>query len=389
MKQKQQIPRVLIVLSRVQKACRDKIAGILRYVHQHTPWDVQILDNHPHAIQLEQFGHWQPDGIIFDLSFKNIKCNYLHHIITSQSVPSVIIDGTVPWQQPAVQHDSYLIAEAAADHLLKRGIKHFAYIGSAPHSPWSTIRATTFDTKVTSAGHKCYHFTPDHNHDWALEQQLLLQWLINLPKPCGIMAAYDLRAKQILDTCHLANISVPGDISVVGVDNDITICENTTPTLSSVLPDFESGGYLAAELLADLLKGNTSQPSLLTYGVHSVVQRRSSMYFNHASAQLITSALEFIRLNACSGITVIDVASHLNLSRRYLERLFRSALNRSVLDEIQKHKLAGICTLLRETNTPITEVGHACGYNSDTYIKTLFKKRFGMTMRDYRKQIVD
>ena len=206
-----------------------------------------------------------------------------------------------------------------------------------------------------------------------------------LPKPCGLMAAVDLRAKQVLDTCRTANIRVPEEIAVVGVDNDATICENTTPTLSSVLPDFEGGGYLAAELLDRLFRGLQRKTLHLTYGVRGIVQRQSSQYLRQ-SDRMIASAIEFIRLNACAGITVTDVVTQMSVSRRYAERHFRAACGHSVLDEIQHHRLERVCSLLRETNLPIREIGERCGYDTEIYLKVLFKKRFGMTMRDYRKR---
>jgi YesN/AraC family two-component response regulator len=44
-----------------------------------------------------------------------------------------------------------------------------------------------------------------------------------------------------------------------------------------------------------------------------------------------------------------------------------------------------VCALLRETNLPIREIGERCGYDTEIYLKVLFKKRFGTTMREYRK----
>jgi len=377
-----QIPRVLVVLSTVEKACRDKLAGVLRYAHLHGPWDIQMLEDHPNITQLGMFKNWKPDGIICDES--EVKYETVLRIMRRR-IPTVQLDGEDINRHPSVHHDSRLIAEAVADHLLQSGLAHFAFIGSLPDAYWSCLRAKTFVARLAAAGHACRLYKPVHSEDWGLEQQYMRTWLSALPKPCGIMAAHDLRAKQVLDTCLAANIRVPDEIAVVGVDNDLTICENTTPTLSSVLPDFEGGGYLAAELLETLLRGIRGKPRQLTYGIRGVIQRRSSLHLRQ-SDQLIATAVEFIRLNACAGITVPDVADHLNVSRRYAERHFRAALGRSILSEIQNRCLERICALLRETNQPIGKIGESCGYDSETYLKTLFKKRFGMTMRDYRRK---
>ncbi|MDD4103103.1 MAG: substrate-binding domain-containing protein [Kiritimatiellae bacterium] len=50
-----------------------------------------------------------------------------------------------------------------------------------------------------------------------------------LPKPCGIMVAVDLRAKQVLDTCIAEGIRVPEEVAGVSVDNDETICGTRRP----------------------------------------------------------------------------------------------------------------------------------------------------------------
>jgi len=73
----------------------------------------------------------------------------------------------------------------------------------------------------------------------------LLDWLLALPKPSGLFAAFDPLSKQVLDTCLAAKIRVPEELTVMGVDDDETLCENTAPTLSSVQADFEGGAFLA------------------------------------------------------------------------------------------------------------------------------------------------
>ena len=67
------------------------------------------------------------------------------------------------------------------------------------------------------------------------------------------MAYNDSRAQTVIDACRMAHLKIPGQIQVIGVDNEVEICENTFPTLTSILPDFEGSGYLAAQLLDRML----------------------------------------------------------------------------------------------------------------------------------------
>jgi LacI family transcriptional regulator len=378
----QTIPRVLVVLSTVHKARRDKLQGILRYARLHGPWDVQTLEAHPYITRVGSLKNWQPAGIIKDgtypLPFR------LPQVL--QQLPTVLLDtdGRRPQRRCCVDHDSRRTAACIADYYLRLGLTQFAFVGSVPRCFWSVARAEGFVKRLAQQGYGCTLYQPRHARDWGLEQDHMRRWLLALPRPCGILAAMDLRAKQVLDTCRLAGIRVPDEMAVIGIDNDETICENTTPTLSSALPDFEGGGYLAAELLDRLMRRQQRKPVRLTYGLNRIVARQSTQRFR-ASNLVASSALEFIRLNACAGITVRDVAKHLQVSRRLAELRFREACGRSILEEIRHCRLERVCTLLRETNLPIGEVGRQCGYETETYLKALFKSRFGVTMRAYRK----
>jgi LacI family transcriptional regulator len=376
------IPHVLVVLTSVQKAQQDKIQGILKYARLNGPWDVQLLEDRPYISKLGMLKNWHPDGIITRGSADTFE----GQPADTEKTPTVFIDAVSSVSQPhSVNQNPRLISETVADYYLRQGLRQFAYVSSIPQSCWSLNRANAFVDRLRQNGCACAIYEPEHMDDWGLEQRHMLKWLISLPRPCGVMAALDLQAKQVLDTCLKAGIRVPEEIAVIGVDDDETICENTLPTLSSVLPDFEGGGYLAAELLDRLMRGSRRKSVSLTYGVKRIVHRQSSQYIQ-APTLLAASAVEFIRLNACAGITVPDVARNCHVSRSVIEKAFKHALGHSLLEEIQNRRLERLCMLLRETTLPIGEIGERCGYSTETYLKRLFKRTFGLTMRDYRKR---
>lgn len=379
------IPRVLVYLSTIEKAYRDKLQGILMYAHQYGPWDIQIADTHPFATKPESFKRWNPDGVIREAS-KPLP----FRLSRFGGIPSVLMDSSLAMSRShtCVNHDSHQTAAAIADHFIAQGLKHFCYVGSMPHTYWSQRRGDAFAGRLAEKGLRCLRYMPANQgniKDWSTEQHKMLEWLVKLPKPCGLMAALDLRAKNVLDTCLTANIRVPEDVSVIGVDNDETICENTTPTLSSALPDFERGGYLAAGLLDSMLRDRSKRPASCTYGIKKIVLRGSAPSVSHACSMYLR-AHEFIRQKACDGIRVTDVVKHLKVSRRLAETRFSKACGHSLLEEIQQRRLEKVCELLQKTEIPISEIGSRCGYQTEIYLKSLFKRRFGLTMRDYRNQ---
>jgi len=377
------IPRVLVMLIPAsQKVRREKIQGILKYARLHGPWDIEMVEDGPFISKLGAFKNWHPDGIITRGDTDSLASLTAH----AKKVPTVFMDTdpSLCRNRMSVHHDLKQTSEAVADTYMGQGLTRFAYVGSVLEAYWSAARAHAFADRLKQNGFDCRVYKSKNTADWNLEQKNLLNWLLSLPKPCGLFAAFDLRAKQVLETCLSANIRVPEEIAIIGVDNDEAICENTVPTLSSVQSDFEGGGYMAAELLDKLMRKKIRKPVSLTYGLKQIVLRQSTRRLQ-SSNRLAASALEFIRINACEGITVPDVARHLNASRRLVELRFREACGHSLLEEIQNRRLERVCAFLRETNLPIREIGERCGYPTETYLTALFKSRFGTTMRQYRK----
>jgi len=380
------VSRVLVMVTPTsQKVLREKAQGILRYARLHGPWEVQLLDDRAFISKLGTFRNWQPDGIITRETPRSLAAL----IPGAQKIPTVFFDAAPSSvrRQISVQHDVGQASEAVADYYLQqKRFKHFAFVASVsvPQPFWSSMRGDAFSRRLKESGCDCEIYAPQIAKEWGAEQQDMLDWLVSIPKPCGLFAAFDSQAKQVLDTCLSAGIRVPEEVAVVGADDDEMICENTIPTLSSVQSNYAEGGYLAAEMLDQLMRRKIQKPVNRSYGFNRIVHRQSSQFIPKQNWHAVRAA-EFIRLNACEGITVMDVAGHLHISRSFAEKSFRKALGHSILEEIQVRRLERLCTLLRETPLSIGEIGERCGYQTETYLKRLFKKRFGMTMREYRR----
>ena len=50
----------------------------------------------------------------------------------------------------------------------------------------------------------------------------------------------------VVEAAKAAGISVPGKISVLGIDNDPFVCDSVSPAISSIEPDFHGEGKTAA-----------------------------------------------------------------------------------------------------------------------------------------------
>jgi LacI family transcriptional regulator len=382
--------RMLAHLDMRHAASREMTGGILRFAATHRRWEVQFAGAHPSNESLEHFADWRPDALIIDSSCHDAPQKELSAI---SGRATVFVNTNAPrrWRKPYAQltTDERMLAVEAAALFRRKGLSHFAFVGSPAAERWSEARKRFFRAALKDMGFALNVFSPTPDvMSWQAQGKALAEWLVSLPKPCGVWAAFDQRAKHVLDACRLAGLNVPSQIQVLGVDNETYICEQTVPSLSSLMPDFENGGFLAAEFLDAALHGGAGAAEVgrrttLRFAFKGAVERLSTADVN-GTARRVAAAREFIRLHATSDIDVPHVAASIGVSVRLLQRDYRAVTGRTVLDDIQNEKLERVKDLLRKTTTPIDAIGPFCGFKSPAHLKTLFKKRFGMTMGTYR-----
>ena len=132
-----------------------------------------------------------------------------------------------------------------------------------------------------------------------------------------------------------------------------------------------------------MMQGRNSPKRTLLVGVKKIVQRESTAEQSH-SGRLVQKAVAYIDRHALEGIGVRDVVKHLKCSRRLADLRFRELQGRSILDAITERRLDEVKRLLAGTRDKMDVIASACGYRNPTYLKNLFKKQFGMSMRDFR-----
>jgi len=286
-----------------------------------------------------------------------------------------------------VRVDSHATGKHAARFFLERHYEHFAFVGTARNHYWSQERGKGFRKAIKAAGGTVNEYggpTEKERRDWALEQPRMEAWLKSLPKPVALFVAMDGRARQVLDACLDARITVPEEMAVLGVDDDPLICEATLPTLSSIQHNSEHIGYLVAEHLDKLMRGRRLRKRIIWIKPTRVASRRSTDASSISDKQ-VARALEYIwREAGHQSITVPDVVEQFGSSRRYAENLFKSVVGRTIMEEIRRVKLERVCALLAETSLSIGEIASKCDFARESHMAFLFRKNHGMTMSEYR-----
>lgn len=281
---------------------------------------------------------------------------------------------TVTKQTVVVMTGNEQIAGAAASALCSTpSCRTFAFFPpKKTNANWAIERERAFFAKIKNRGYACIR----------LPRAETVATLLRLPRPFGVFAAHDSCAAELVNLCKNAGIRIPEEATIIGVDNDISLCENTTPSLSSIEPDFEREGYEAARAVIRMLSGIRT-PHLIRSELKQIVERKSTSPHKYAES-LVSRAQCYIAANAVRGITVSDVAAHLNVSRRLLDLRFHELAGKSVLKTIIDYRLAHLQKELRNTTEPIASLCRKCGFGSENHPKKLFRQRFGQTMSEYR-----
>jgi LacI family transcriptional regulator len=370
---------VAVILDPTNLYQRRILRGIAEHVQRAAGWRLFL---EPAAQMVPDPRTWRGDGVIAYFGDRRIL-----RLVEQLGVPAVSIErgaDELPARIPLVMTDNEAIGRLAAEHFLERGFEHLAYCGATEPAYWSAPRAEAFAAAAEAAGATCDVFARHHKlaREWLPALEALAAWVASLPGPVGILAVNDTRARHVVEACRMAGRRVPGDVAVLGTDNDEMLCELTTPSLSSVEHDTRGIGRRAAELLDELMAGGRPSGTFLVPPV-SVAARRSTEALAVADAE-IALAVEFLRANFAGPVRVEDVARASGLSLSVLKGRFKAAVGRPVHAELLRVRLAEAGRLLATTDLPVKRVAKLAGFTDVSHFTTVFRKHAGVPPAKYR-----
>lgn len=373
---------ILILLWSTAASGRDFLYGLSIYLKSRPSWNIRLMPTaeelSPDIVRSIRSGAF--DGIVTD---ENTLAS--NPVLRARKETSLVVFGTRPLEDKDknvtyIQNDDRMIGRLGAQHFLGLGnFRSFGFVPTVVPHVWSRDRAEGFAEELAKTGQTAEVF--DKNS----RRRSLTAWLRQLPKPCAVMAAWDSRAIEVVETAKKAGFDIPRQVAVLGVDNDELICGFTSPSISSVYPPHEENGIAAGKALNRLFAKTRGKkkPVILCSGA-KIIQRESTAPLTPA-AHLILSALEFIQKNATRNIRVDDVVRHLKVSRRLADLRFREFQGESILETITRIRLEEVAKRLLTTQLPASTIAKTCGFEDVSYLGKLFRRKYGETLQRWRK----
>lgn len=366
---------------------RSLLEGVVRYAREAGPWafyrmPLYYRELHGDEGVVRWAEEWGADAIIAQLTDVDLD------ILNRLDIPIIVQNYKERYHGLSnLTGDYYGTGVMAASFFIRKGYKAFAYYGFLD-TVWMRERGEGFRDTVADHGYPVYVLDDDgqmSGGQWNFDAERVSRWLLDLPKPVALFACDDYYALQITEVCKMYNIDIPGDIAVLGVDNDNLLCNISDPSLSSIELDVENGGYEVGKLLHQFIEKKITAPVDVIIKPVRIVARGSTERFA-VSDKYIGQVLDYIDENYRNPLSVDDLIRIIPYSRRVLEKKFKGETGMSVYQYIQQQRIDKFASLLIATLLPLVEAAANAGFTDYKNISRIFVKMKGMTPLQYRKR---
>ena len=148
-----EVPKVALLVETSRGFGREFLLGIARYSRLHGPWSFHITPGDYKQV-VPQMKQWGGTGIIARIADGRVA-----QAVLDANVPTIAIGLTDEQMEPAnplskfseISSDPDQVARQAADHLIERRFRHFAYVGSDDRG-WSNRRENAFKRCLAESG---------------------------------------------------------------------------------------------------------------------------------------------------------------------------------------------------------------------------------------------
>lgn len=369
---------VVFLLGYPRLNCRARLDGIYRYAAK-CGMRIRVVENAYSRRDLrEVMDFWNPIGLIFSCGFGTGTFDFS----AFADVPVVYYDAPCqPGRCVSVLSDSKQIGQIAAQELLQSRCISAAYVPFDEDLCWSRERGESFIEMMEKANVPCRVFSCGRRVSSVRRLETLIGWLAGLPRPCGVFAANDLIAETVEIAAERAQLRIPQDIVLIGVDNQEQLCNNLHVPLSSIQVDWEQGGFLATDKLVGLIRGTCPVGEVYRYSVLKVVRRMSTRVVAAPSAVFANRITSFIHEHLEEGLSIDWIVKEFGYSRRQTEKIFQAGSGKTLLAAIHDAVYDRASVMAKNPRLSIQSIADALGGISRSQLDRIFVERTGHSLR--------
>ena len=193
----------------------------------------------------------QVDGIVYAAMYHRV----IEPPAALHEVPSVLLDARSDDEGlSSVAPDEEGGARAAVSHLVEAGHRRIGYLQSDAAIPAAEERLRGYRETLAQHGIDYDASLVVEGLDEHEGGYRTASWILDRPdRPTALFCFNDRMAAGAMHRAHQLGLSVPGDLSLVGFDNEDLVAPLTEPPLTTIqLPHYEMGHWAVEQLLRQL-----------------------------------------------------------------------------------------------------------------------------------------
>lgn len=364
---------------------RDLLKGIYTYNNQFANWEIIFepayylkTSNEENISKLLNI--MKPDGCILETVNDMASISKLG--IPFIQANSLEKNNKIPHLKGNYKADGKI----AVDYFLSLGFKSLAFFGVKGLS-WSNERFKYFKAyaNINKANVYSYFIETKSKKGISHDFESILSWLKSLPKPIGILCCNDDFGKMLISASSVGGVKIPYEVAILGIDNDELLCNITHPKLSSIARNHTKAAFNACKILDQMMDNKTIENYIIPTEPFGVIERTSTDTIACNDIEVI-KALHFIRNNTHLNLNVEDVVKSTNISRRSLYSRFKKVTRKTILEEIQYHKLKKFKELLINQNLSVKEIAFHLGFEDVSHVSRWFSSIEGIPPLKWRNE---
>ncbi len=382
--------KIILLLDFAEEYSKCLLKGISKYSAEHGHWSfcrMPLYYRETLGVKgiLNWAKDWKAHGIIGQLY------NEMENDLYQSPLPMIAQDFKERFRFiPNITGQYRETGKLGAEYFLNKGYTQFAFYGFK-NIVWSRERAEGFESAVNQAGFHVHYFEHKKARStdlWYYKSNSLSKWLKSLPKPIAMMACDDNQGVHITEACKQNNIRVPQEVAVLGVDNDVMLCELSDPPLSSIELDIERAGYDTARAMDLMITGRVKFYRDILVPPLKVVTRNSTDIYA-SQDNYVATVLDFIHKNIDQNLLVDQIVKEVPMSRRSLEKRFLEVTGHPVYKYIFKLRIEKLAQKLVSSELSVFEIALEMGFPDSKNISRQFRQVMGCTPVEYRKRAAE
>ena len=327
---------------------------------------------------------WTGDGVLSMFLDAPVMNAFLDSLIR-RKIPIVDLFGiNMRRGMSAVIHDNEALGRLAAGHFLERGFRHAAFFAFE----WTRQHDERYASFAAA-----WRGTPPARWIWPQDPEFretrkaLVEWTLRklraAPKPIAVYTYNSYNAAFLARVCIDNGIAIPHNVAILSAnDRSVHNC-NKSMQISGIDRD-EEGKYRAAvELLDRMMQGKADRSTIIEIKPKGIISRRSTDV-RAVDDKTLRKATEVISRDLSTRFGPSMVAEEMGMSLRKLNKMSRSELGHSVLDEITRLRIEEAKRMMIETDDKLATIASASGFCNPSYFSKVFRKTAGVSPREWR-----